>query len=374
MTSDLPVPAAVRTVRLLELLLTKPQGITPQECMEHLDITRSSLFTLLQTLKQLGYIEQMKVRGRYRPGPRLLAWRRVEKYGPQDLLGAFRQETASSPMDETLAVIIPSPPQLLLLSQKESTQRLRTGYEIGQRIPPDESAAGPVLEASPSEAIRTSGYHLQEGPEILELALPICKDGHRPNAALLLSAPLSRHTPGSLLSHLPTLREMAARLSYRLGAPVYAPYSGPSPIKIEPTVPLSKEETTAFLKGPWVATLACIRPDGTPHVVPVWHEYDGDAFYVAAWGGSRWADFLIADPRVSLTVDEPWPPLRRVSAQGIAQPLANDDLAGGIHAVLNRLSLRFLGEPLNLDFDDHPWHAFRIHPKQLRGWRGLRSA
>jgi DNA-binding IclR family transcriptional regulator len=369
---DLPVPAAGRTLQLLEFLLANPTGVTPQDFLAQLDITRSSLFALLQTLKTLGYVEQTELRGSYFPGPRLLAWRGVAWKDPQDLLTAFQQETASSPIDETMALAIPNPPNILLLAQRESAHHVRTSFETGRRYTPEEFAAGPILEPVPSDSVQDVGYHMQEGSESTELALPICEDGHHPTAALLLSAPRYRHSLESLLDYLPSLREMAARLSYRLGAPVYAPYKQPVLSKIEPTLPLSDEELSTFLQGPWVARLACIRPDGTPHVVPVWHEYDQSDFYVASWGGSKWADYLVANPRVSLTIDEPWPPLRRVSAHGLAQPLENDDLPGGIFAILNRLSQRFLGQPLSPEMASRPWQAFRIHTEQIRGWRGLR--
>ncbi len=370
--SSLSVPAAGRTLQLLEFLLAHPSGVTPQQCLTQLDITRSSLFALLQTLKALGYIEQTQARGCYLPGPRLLAWRGIGWKDPQDLLAAFDQETASSTIDETLALALFSPPHIILLAQRESGQHVRTSYEPSTLYNPEEIAAGPVLDPAPSTVIQEHGYYIQEGQESFELALPICEDGHFPSAALILSAPRYRHSKESILSYLLPLREMAARLSYRLGAPVYAPYKQPLISKIEPTVPLSDEELTTFLQGPWVARLAYIRPDGKPHVVPVWHEYDKRVFYVASWGGSKWADYLLANPTVSLTIDEPWPPLRRVSAQGVAQPIESDDLPGGLPAILHRLSYRFLGQPLSPEMATRPWRAFCIHPDQLRGWRGLR--
>jgi len=370
--STLPVPAAGRTLQLLEFLLANPTGVTPQDCLAQLDITRSSLFALLQTLKTLGYVHQTESRGAYLPGPRLLAWRGTGWKEPQDLITAFHQEITSTNIDETLALAISRPPNILLLAQRESPHHVRTSYQVGFRYPPEEIAVGPVLQPVPDNAIQENGYYLREGSETVEMAVPICEDGHHPSAALLLSAPRHRKSADSILACLPALREMAARLSYRFGAPIYAPYKMPALSKIEPTVPLPKEEIIAFLQGPWVARLACVRPDGTPHVVPVWHEYDEDDFYVASWGGSKWADYLVANPRVSLTIDEPWPPLRRISAQGIAQPLENDDIPGGIEAILNRLSQRFLGQPLSPDMASRSWRAFCIQPEQVRGWRGLR--
>jgi DNA-binding IclR family transcriptional regulator len=373
MLPDLPVPAAGRTVQLLELLLNYPQGITSQECIDQLEITRSSLFSLLRTLKILGYVEQNNKRGVYRPGPRLLAWRGSASSDPQDLLTAFYQETSARSQVETIALVVSNHPELLVLAQVESAQRVRSAFETGQRLSPGETAAGAVLNAKPTNAIRKLGYHLFELHDSVELALPICDDGHNPNGALLLSAPASRYQNNDILDHLPELREMAARLSYRLGAPLYAPYQGTAQPRLGPTTSLSIDEIAAFLSGPWAASLACIRPDGTPHVVPVWHEWDGTGFNVAAWGGSRWAEYLLENARVSITVDEPWPPLRRVYAEGNALPLLEADIPGGTAAILDRLSRRFLGRPLNPNRASLSWSAFRITPEKITGWRGLRT-
>jgi DNA-binding IclR family transcriptional regulator len=373
MSSNISVPAAARTVQLLELLLSNPQGLTPQDCLEHLDVTRSTLFALLQTLKTLGYIDQRKSRGRYRPGPRLMAWRGSTSGDPQDLLMAFHQEVASSPLEETLALAVFSPPHILVLAQRESDCRVRTSYDPGQPMLKEESAAGYILDPAPDATLRTTGYYLYKASDTLELSVPICEDGVHPKAALLLNAPSFRYKDAAFLDFLPTLREMAARLSYRLGASVYSPYKGPVLPKIEPAVPLSAEEIHAFLQGPWVARLACVQPNGMPHVVPVWQEFAEGNFYIASWGGARWAEYLLSNPGVSLTVDEPWPPLRRITAQGIAQSLEEQEAPEDIFGILNRLSQRFLGQTLNPDATSQPWRAFRIQPEELRGWRGLKS-
>ena len=370
-SSRLPVPAAERTLRLLEILQAHPAGLSPQEMMAALGVSRSSLFALLTTLKRLGYVEQAEQRGRYRPGPRLQAWRSATPAPSQDLLLAFYQEATASLLDETLALAVVSGEEVLILAQVESPHRVRSVFEPGQRCALETSAAGQVLQLAPPERVRLHGYALHDDGETVELALPICPDGHRPEAALVLSAPRFRHTAEGLRDHLPRLREMAARLSYRLGALEYRPYrSDPLPA-LSPAVPLDEGEIAAFLQGPWVARLACVRPDGTPHVVPVWHEWDGQVFHVVAWQGSHWAEYLLQDPRVSLTVDEAWPPLRRVSVRGRAEPLQPGAVPGGLPALLNRLSRRYLGRPLRPHLPPQAWRAFRIVPEHLRGWRGL---
>jgi DNA-binding IclR family transcriptional regulator len=366
--SDEPqASAARRTLELVELLLASPDGLPPHELLIHLEVSRSTLFSLLSTLKQLGYVEQAERRGRYRPGPRLRAWRETFPAFPSaDLSQAFYQETERREWPETLALAFPSPAGPLVLAQVEGSQRVRASLLPGQadsRL----SATASVLAADPPDAARANGYVLATSPDMVELALPICRDGRRPDSALLLAAPAFRWQPSSLREvWLPELRAMAARLSYRMGASFYAPYQLSEPSELQPTTALTTDEVSSFLSGPWTARLGCIRPDGRPHVVPVWQEWDGLSFTVIAWRGSQWASYLRQNANVSLTVDEPWPPLRRVTCRGLAQPL---DPAGGLDVLARRLARRYLGSPAAMPGELEG--AFRILPDSLRGYQGL---
>ena len=47
--------------------------------------------------------------------------------------------------------------------------------------------------------------------------------------------------------------------------------------------------------------LASARPDGPPHVMPVWGTWDGDALWFSTSNGSRKSRNLLADPRCTIT-------------------------------------------------------------------------
>lgn len=362
---DLSSAAAARTLRLVEALLQHPEGLGVPELLAEAGGPRSSLFTLLQTLRSLGYVDQRERRGRYIPGPRLLAWAGSPAAPSADLTLAFYQETTRRSWPETLALVVPSPSGPLVLAQVEAPSLVRSAFTAGQTYPALQAATR-ILSDEPDSQTHQAGYALENASQSLNLALPVCRNGVTPEAALLLSAPAFRWPSDSLLqTFLPELRAMAARLSYRLGAPFYAPYRAGGVQEMQPASPLSAEEIGRFLQGPWAARLACLRPDGTPHVIPVWQEWDGEAFYIAAWQGSQWATFIQQDPHVSLTIDEPWPPLRRVVSRGMAELLgAGFDLPG----LLARLSRRYLGQSAPPGWAEH---AFRIRPEVLRGWQGL---
>lgn len=364
-------PTIERTLRLVELLLAHPDGLTPQELLQRLDVSRSTLFVLLRALKTLDYVEQSEKRGRYRPGPRLQSWRGAAGPATQDLLTAFHQEATQQTWQETLALVKNSSEGLRVLAQVECVRQVRSVFIPGQ-VYPTLRAAQQVLAPHPNREVSVNGYSLVQTADSLDLALPVCRDGNRPEAALLLSAPLFRWQPAALLEAcLEQMRTTAARLSYRLGAPCYTPYRDGGEPALQPTTPLSAGEIDAFLQGPWTARLACVRPDGRPHVIPVWQEWDNACFYLVAWRGSQWAEYLFANPNVSLTIDEPWPPLRRVVARGQARPVESHSNPAQVERLLTRLTRRYLSQPATPELTLQVAAIFCLQPETLRGWQGL---
>lgn len=362
---------AERTLRLIEILMAEPEGLTPQEMLLVLDTSRSSLFNLLSRLKALGYVEQGERRGRYRAGPRLTAWRSSPTDSMQALLSSFYLEAGRQNQQETLVLCVPAADGVLVLGQVESPQPVRSVYALGEVNPPH-SAAKSALDLNPAEEVRANGYALTQPPQLFELALPICPDGFTPQAALLLSAPAYRWTRESLLAEcLPDLRAMAARLSYRLGAATYAPYRRAQAADMRPESQLDPDEINAFLEGPWTARLACVRPDGKPHVIPVWQAWDGSEFTVVAWQGSQWAEFLLQNPSVSLTIDEPWPPFRRVVARGSAVPHPVPESHSELENLVRELGHRYLGASAATLKAENVQRVFQIKADSLRGWQGL---
>lgn len=369
-----------RTLHLVELLIRKPDGYSPQELTRLLGISRSSLFQLLRTLKTLGYVEQSGRRGLYRPGQRLLTWLdRLRSLAPapltQDLLTAFHQEAGRRAWPETLLLAGRSDAaesHWRVIGQVEGHEQVRSVYTPGQECAGDNDAAAQVLRLPPPGEVRQNGYALTHREPLIELALPVCPDGIRPEAALVLSAPAFRWDGNALLdAWLPDLRRLAARLSYRLGAAAYTPYSPERGSDIGPAAALEPAELHAFLQNPITARLACIRPDGRPHVVPVWQEWDGRHFTVIAWRGSQWSEYLLQNEDVSLTIDEPWPPLRRVTARGRAEPLPYKPGEAQLTDLLKRLSARYLGEASPTSLSGQVERAFRITPESLTGWQGF---
>lgn len=387
------VPAAERTLRLLETLAAAPEGLTAGELLEQLEVSRSSLFALLNTLKARRYVEQQDSRGRYRLGAALWALLPGRRQGLGALVEAFQSDVEIGMMPETVALAWLDGKETVIVAQVQSQQPVRVVFQPGERHPADASAAGLVLLAAlPQETVakhfpqraaqlmpvlqevRQEGTARSGDEETIQLACPVCADGTRPVAALLVSVPAFRHDGQTAVPHLKLLRETAARLSYRLGAPVYQPYGWATGEPIGPTTPMTTAEVQEFLQGPWGARLACVRQDGTPHVVPLWYEWDGENVWVAASPGANWKTYVQESAQVSLTVDEPWSPLRRALIVGRAEPAASEEIHGGLAGLRRRLAARYLGkggEDQVACAQTEGWQAFRIVPQKISGYRGL---
>ncbi len=84
---------------------------------------------------------------------------------------------------------------------------------------------------------------------------------------------------------------------------------------------MTREEWRAFLREPArPAMLATVRPDGRPHVAPVWIVVDDDDTVIFTTGARTVKGRAVqADPRVALCVDDDQPPFGYVMIEGTAE-------------------------------------------------------
>jgi len=68
---------------------------------------------------------------------------------------------------------------------------------------------------------------------------------------------------------------------------------------------MSRAQVHAFLGEARIASLATTRTDGSPTVVPVWIEWDGERARLFTERTSKKIERIRADPRVCLAVAEP---------------------------------------------------------------------
>lgn len=80
---------------------------------------------------------------------------------------------------------------------------------------------------------------------------------------------------------------------------------------------MGAEERRAFLSsGTRTGKLATVRPDGRPHVQPIWFVLDGDDLVFMTGARTVKGRNLRRDPRASLVVDDETPPFAYVRVDG----------------------------------------------------------
>ncbi|MGQ4809869.1 hypothetical protein NKDENANG_03305 [Candidatus Entotheonellaceae bacterium PAL068K] len=95
--------------------------------------------------------------------------------------------------------------------------------------------------------------------------------------------------------------------------------------------------------------------------------------WVTASPEASWKTYMVTTKQVSLTVDEPWPPLRRALIAGHAEPVANANMPGGLTGLHQRLATRYPGQGAETRTEYgqiKDWQAFWIVPHKLRACRG----
>jgi PPOX class probable F420-dependent enzyme len=83
-------------------------------------------------------------------------------------------------------------------------------------------------------------------------------------------------------------------------------------------MPMKKKDVEKLLKKPIVAVVAVTAPDGAPHAVPTWYEYDKGQVVFHTGKEAYKYKCLEHDPRVTLVVDTKKPPYKCVVVKGRA--------------------------------------------------------
>ena len=101
---------------------------------------------------------------------------------------------------------------------------------------------------------------------------------------------------------------------------------------------MNNEEMETYLHEPHIANLATVRPDGSPHVTPVWHHYDGKNVYVVAEEFAVKVRNIRHEPRVSLSIATDGRPYKYVLVNGTAT-ISHDK----IPELVRTMAINYLG-------------------------------
>ena len=129
-----------------------------------------------------------------------------------------------------------------------------------------------------------------------------------------------------------------------------------------PRVPVPPE-VDELLRRPNPAVIATLRPDGSPHSVPTWYDWENGRVLLNMEDTRLRLGYMHRDPRVALTVlaDESW--YRHVSLLGKIVSIDDDDDLADI----DRLALRYTGRPFRTR--DRKRVSAWMEPERWHGWR-----
>jgi PPOX class probable F420-dependent enzyme len=100
------------------------------------------------------------------------------------------------------------------------------------------------------------------------------------------------------------------------------------------------EDYRDLFEKPSFAFVATLLPDGAPHVVPTWVDFDGDSVLVNTVRGSRKDRNLRSDPRIALAIADPENPYRYLSVRGEAVDIREE----GAREQLDEMAERYTGK------------------------------
>ncbi len=146
---------------------------------------------------------------------------------------------------------------------------------------------------------------------------------------------------------------------------------------------MTRDEMDEFLAGNALARLAVVKPDGSPYVIPVWYQWDGEAMWFVGRQRSAWCTYIENDGRVAVVVDmEHSPPdesgkgreIPKVIMEGIAEVVEHPNVGGKWVEIAEQMSYRYLGPngPTYLTSTlNQPRWLIKMTPTNIKTWQGV---
>jgi nitroimidazol reductase NimA-like FMN-containing flavoprotein (pyridoxamine 5'-phosphate oxidase superfamily) len=142
--------------------------------------------------------------------------------------------------------------------------------------------------------------------------------------------------------------------------------------------PLSPAELDEFLREPRLLKLACLRPDGWPYLVPLWFAWHEGRIYVVGRERAAWVEFIRAQERVGVLIDEEERRHRRVQMTAIARvvegPVTSEGRSERWQQIGRALTARYMADESGRAYAEltaaRPRVLVEIEPVQVATWRG----
>ena len=240
----------VKGLALLETLALsdRPRGVT--ELANDLGLAKSQVHRLMQTLADRGYVRQDPDSGRYACTLKLWEYGALvaDRVDVRNVARTHLQSLADS-TSETVHMSVLEQTEVVYIDKIDSPQPVRAYSRLGGRAPAYSVATGKALLAyAPAEVleklsgklqrhtprtitdfeelkrelarVREQGYALNRGEwqeSVCGLAVPIFASNRRTIAAVGISGPLERLTPGVLRDFAPVVVDTGRAISRELG-------------------------------------------------------------------------------------------------------------------------------------------------------------
>lgn len=246
------VKSVSRALDIITLVSMKKGGLGVTEISKQIDINKSSVYRILSTLVQYGYIEQDSETGRYKLGYKFLeiSSKLLESIDIRAEAKPYLQELEKY-TNEVIHLVVYDQGEVVYIEKLEGNETLRMHSKVGKRAPMHCTSVGKAILAHlPSSTVvdildrkgmpmhtettitdkdtflqellkvKQTGYalDLEENEHgITCIAVPIFDHLGKAIAAVSISGPTMRMTSERLEELKPRMLEIGGKISIRLG-------------------------------------------------------------------------------------------------------------------------------------------------------------
>ena len=245
------VPALQRGMQLLGQFSRDERELTGAELSRRLDLPRASVFRLLQTLEQMGFVERVGDSASFKLGIAVL------RLG-FEYLASMELTEHGRPIIEDLCgstglsahLVVRDGREVVFVAKSAGRSLMFNSIQVGARLPAHATALGRVLLADLSledlrylyagveltaftpqtpttlaalkkliDADAQRGYGISQGgyeAGISTIAAPVFDDHHKVAAAVSVTVPAQKVEPAALDEYVAQVRQAAMRLSQRI--------------------------------------------------------------------------------------------------------------------------------------------------------------
>jgi IclR family transcriptional regulator, KDG regulon repressor len=229
------IQAVENALDVLEALSEIDDDVRISQLSEKLAMNKTSVFRLLATFENRGYVEREERSGKYRLG--LSAYEIGQKFLSR--MGLLRHarpviERLARGCNEAVYIAVRRRKEVLFLDMVDTTQKVKIVSLVGNRYPLEITAAGQILLAfskgetsavadsgKTATAIRSHGYAQDKdalGDGIASIAAPLFGHGGKLHGVVCVVGPEFRLTDDFLDKQvLGALRDACAIISSKLG-------------------------------------------------------------------------------------------------------------------------------------------------------------